>query len=266
MHCDVLLIVTCSCLKTIDGQVPKNADTFCTSRLVLPFYLLNLRFNMGGASIIASSGPDLGTFLRTLAEEGRAVVGSDLPASNHAQALEVLGQFHQQASAELGVTAPEFSAASALWGAQLFYQLCRFVVCRDLGVEEIKAVCAMKCSTSRAPATDWSVDLTMRHLPRLFQLAEHLSNADELLSQMRQIATDWPLSSVGIEGLNILQIESFANDQGLCRLYADRIIDRQDVSRLGNPHIDDLVRADLGMHRELAPALAESLFESHDTH
>src|SRR6185503_2575435 len=53
----------------------------------------------------------------------------------------------------------------------------------------------------RGAEADWSADLTLRHLPKLFQLARHLSNADPLLQQMKQIAAAWPLSSVGVAGL-----------------------------------------------------------------
>ena len=81
---------------------------------------------------------------------------------------------------------------------------------------------------------------------------------------MKRIAGNWPLSSVGIEGLENLQIDF--KHPGLRRLYADRIVTTGDKSRLGDARLDDLLRADLGFHRELAPAIAAQLFETnHDT-
>jgi hypothetical protein len=140
-------------------------------------------------------------------------------------------------------------------------------VCRDIPAEQINATCSIPCPEPRSPETDWSADLTLRHLPRLFQLAHHLSHADPLVQQIRQIAADWPLSSVGIAGLEKLRLDSFVNHPGLRRLYADRIVAAGDVSRLGDPLIANLLRADLGIHRELAPAIAARLFEpAHDTH
>jgi hypothetical protein len=107
---------------------------------------------------------------------------------------------------------------------------------------------------------DWSVDLVLRHLPRLFQMARHLSNADPLVQQMKQIAAAWPLSSAGITGLENLQLDFFIAQPALRRLYADRVLASGDVSRLGDARLDDLLRADLGMHRELAPVVSATLF------
>jgi hypothetical protein len=99
-----------------------------------------------------------------------------------------------------------------------------------------------------------------RHMPKLFQLARHLSNADPLVLQMKQVAAAWPLSSVGIAGLENVQVESFISHAGLSRLYADRIIAEADTSRLGDARVDELLRGDFGVNRELAPVLAAKLF------
>jgi hypothetical protein len=118
------------------------------------------------------------------------------------------------------------------------------------------------CSEPRCPETDWSADLVFRHLPKLFELARHLSNGDPLVRQMKRVAADWPLSSVGIPGLENLQLGSFIGHAALSRIYADRIIAAGDITRLGDPQVDDLLRADLGFHRELAPAIANKLFNT----
>jgi hypothetical protein len=79
----------------------------------------------------------------------------------------------------------------------------------------------------------------------------------------------WPLSAVGIAGLEKLNLYSFIDHPGLRRLYADRIIAAGDTLRLGDPRMDDFLRADLGIHHQLAPAIAAKLFEpvqAHDTH
>lgn len=221
---------------------------------------------MGDMDVTTADAPGLGSFVKSLAEEGRAVAGAGPLAENSASALAALSQLDELARNELGIQAPHFSPEAALWAARLFYHLCQFTVCRDIGEEQIKAACSIPCPQPRGPETDWSADLTLRHLPRLFQLAQHLSNADPLVQQMRLIATAWPLSSVGVAGLESLQLDSFVAHPALRRLYADRIIAHGDASRLGDARVDDLLRADLGAHRELAPAIAEKLFHSHDTH
>jgi hypothetical protein len=145
----------------------------------------------------------------------------------------------------------------------LFYRLCQFTVCRDIGAEQIAAVCREPCPAARSPETDWSVDLTLRHLPEIFQLARHLSEGDPLVQELKRLASAWPLSSVGIVGLENLSLDSFIGHPVLRRLYADRIVAAEDVSRLNDSRINDLLRADLGIHHELAPALASKLHPVH---
>jgi hypothetical protein len=202
---------------------------------------------------------DLATFLKALAEEGRAMISGGSLSGESQDALMVLQQLDQFAREELGGDAPQFSAESALWAARLCYQLCQFTVCRDLGEEKILAACGVRCPEPRGPETDWSADLTLRHLPRLFELARHLSNADPLVQQLKKLAAQWPLSSVGLTGLEQLHLDSFMGHPALRRLYADRIVATGDTSRLGDPRVDDLLRADLGIHHDLAPAIARKL-------
>jgi hypothetical protein len=204
---------------------------------------------------------DLAGFLKSLAEEGRAVVPPEpLGNTSDDDAFSALRSLDEFARNELALDAPQFSAGAALWAARLFYQLCQFTVCRDIGEDRITEVCSASCPEPRGPEVDWSADLVLRHLPRLFQLARHLSNADPLVRQMKLIAAAWPLSSVGIAGLENLHLDSFIGHPALRRLYADRILASGDLSRVGDARLDDLLRADLGLHRELAPVIAARLF------
>ncbi len=194
------------------------------------------------------------------------MVSGAVSEGDEADAIPALEQLDAFARAELALDLPDFSPDAAIWAARLLHQLGRFAVCRDIGEEEMNAVCGVPCPAPRGPETDWSVDLSLRHLPRLFQYARHLSNADPLVEHMKKIAAAWPLSSVGVAGLQGLQLDSFIGHAGLRRLYADRIAAAADASRLGDPRLDDLLRADFGVHRELVPGLAPKLFETpHDT-
>jgi hypothetical protein len=210
---------------------------------------------------------DLALGLQSLADEGRVAVFAHASGVDDSDAVPLLEKLDACAREELALELPAFSAAAALWGARLFHQLCRFVVCRDIPEDQVNAACAVACPTSRGPETDWSVDLTFHHLPRLFGLARHFSNADPLVGQLKQLAAAWPLSSVSIPGLEGLRLESFVDDFALRRLYADRIIAAADITRLGYPQVDELLRADLNVHRDLAPLIAGKLFTTnHDTH
>jgi hypothetical protein len=214
----------------------------------------------------SASASDLVLFLDSLTKEGRALVSShSLRAEGFSPLLQ---QLAAAAREELALEVPDYSPETANWAARLFYQLCQFVVCRDVGEKTIAQVCQTPCPEPRSPVTDWSADLMFRHLPRLFQLARHLSQGDPLLDYMRQIATAWPLSSVGIPGLTDFKIDSFIDHPALRRLYLDRIIANGDAARLGDARVDDSLRVDLGLHRELAPAACAAILfgNGHDTH
>ena len=172
----------------------------------------------------------------------------------------VLAGVEERARTELAGDAPAFSGPAGLWAARLIYQACCCVVCRELGADVLDKVFAVPCPTAPGPERDWSVDLLFRHLPELFRVARHLSNADPLLAALKALGTAWPLSSVGMPELEAVRIDSFCAHPALRRLYADRIVAAGDFSRIGDPRVADLLRADLGLHRELAPALAARLF------
>lgn len=207
---------------------------------------------------------DVALFLQAITNEGRAAVSAELSNVSDADALPILEKLDTYAREELALELPARSPNVALWAARLCYQLSRFIVCRDIPAEQIAATCNIACPEPRNPETDWSADLTLRHLPSLFQLARHLSNGDPLVQQMTKIAADWPLSSVGIPGLEKLQINSFVGHDGLRRLYGDRVLTAADISRLGDARLDDVLRADLGIHRDLVPVISTKLFEHAD--
>ena len=212
------------------------------------------------ASSQPGSASALAAFLQALAQDGRGLVFGQVDDSTHQQALEVLAEIDRRARGELGHEAPVFRADAALWAATLFYEGCRFSVCRDIGEEMVVATLSRPCPVAADPDTAWSVDLTFRQLPILFRFARQLSSADPLVSALKQLAIDWPLSSVGIGELGDVKIDSFISHPALRRLYADRIMAAGDVTRLGDSRVDDLLRADLGIHRELAPHMTAKLF------
>ena len=202
---------------------------------------------------------NLALFLRTLMDEGRPAIATQPSANDDTDAMPLLEQMDSLAREALALEFPPFSPKAALWSARLMFQLCRFVVCREIPEEQIQTECAVACPEPRNPSTDWSVDLCLHHLPNLFRLARHLSNADPLVAQMKAIGAAWPLSSIGMPSSDAPDLSTFIHDPGLRRLYGDRVIAAGDVSRLAEPRVADLISADLGLHRELAPAFAAKL-------
>jgi hypothetical protein len=215
---------------------------------------------MQSAADVPSRACELTLFLKGLLEDGRALVSAAPLSENAATATAVLRELDQRAREEFAMEVPQFSHDAALWAARLTYHLAQFTVCRDIGQEQIDAVCNVPCPVAQIPETLWSVDLTLRQLPRLFRLARHLSGGDPLVKHMEGIAAEWPLSSVGISAIKNVDVSAINSHPALARLYADRIFAEGDVTRLGDPVMDNWLRRDLGMHRDLAPALAQRLF------
>ncbi|KAF0177792.1 MAG: hypothetical protein FD161_2236 [Limisphaerales bacterium] len=205
----------------------------------------------------------LSGFVRTLAGEGRAGVAAHTrlgPAPGDPTVVAALAELAARARLELAGEAPALCAPAAGWAACLLHEACRFTVCRDLGEETMWACLGIPCPAPRGPETDWSVDLMFRHLPDVLRFARQLSNGDPLVVRLGQLAADWPLSSVGVPAVSCGSLDSFIAHPALRRLYADRILAQADFSRLGDPRVDDLLRADIGLHRDLAPLLAARLW------
>lgn len=215
---------------------------------------------MENTALTSDAGPTLSLFIESLSNDGRVIVSSTQSAPPDETARHRLHELHLRAQVELSGEAPDFSSESARWAATLLYEICQFIVCREIGEAQIASAFAQPCPEPRGPATDWSVDLLLRHLPALYLSARHLSNGDPLVHELKTLATTWPLSSVGMPDLPQLNLDSFVDHPTLARLYADRIVAAADINRLGNSLVDDLLRATLGIHHDLAPELAAKLF------
>jgi hypothetical protein len=203
----------------------------------------------------------LTSFVDKLLTEGVAVVAAEaeLPGAD-AATESLLAAWEQAAREELSGQAPAFLAPAALWAAEIFYHACRCVSCRDIAETEMTRLLQKPCPVPRGAPTDWSVDLIFRQLPTLHRLARHLSQGDPLVQLLLQLALRWPLSSVGVALAESPDLSSFIDEPSLKRLYVDRILETGDVSRLGDPRIDDYLRAALGAYPELCPGIARKLF------
>jgi hypothetical protein len=209
---------------------------------------------------LSEAGPSLALFVRSLTNDGRIIVSPEPSACADDAVLPALVELNQRAEAELAGVGPGFSAEAALWATNLLYQICQFVVCREIGEAQIAAAFATECPATRGPDVDWSADLLFRHLPSLFRLAQQLSNGDPLIQELKKLASGWPLSSVGIPDLAELELNTFINHPALARLYADRVVAGADTSRLGDPRVDELLSTDIGIHHDLAPEIANRVF------
>jgi len=201
-------------------------------------------------------------FLADLFESGRVLVAAEVLTELDTDVDAVLESAQRIAAENLAGAPPQFSLPVARWAALLLYRTCQFVVCRDIGAEKIEGILQEKCPAPHSPETDYSADLAFQYLPDVIGMTRAVASGDPLVQQLLTVAREWPLSSVGVPGVGAVEVESFIGHFGLRQLYVDRIIARQDVTRLGNPLVDTSLRETLGAFPDLCKPIALHLSQA----
>lgn len=214
----------------------------------------------------SSPPPSLSLFAAEVFASGQAVVLrgdlSSLPEGDEQALDKVLSAAFATAMNEMpggirpGYVYQPLAASAAL---KYLYRLCQALVDRSMEDEEVRRLCA---ATPEPPATAdemLSVDLSLRHLPEIYRLARSASESDPLVSALEHVAVQFSLSTVGIPPCLPPEVSLLQADPHLWQLYLDRILERQDDSRLIGPDIGRDIRNVLGLHDSLAPRLAAKL-------
>jgi hypothetical protein len=203
------------------------------------------------------------SYLIDLLETGRvkaAANGADA-AMAVAALPEALSAADAAARLEMPGIAPPLAMPAALWAATIFYHACRFLVYREISAQAVQIALAARCPLSPTPSSTYSVDLTFRYLPDLIALARGVAEEDPLVQGLLALARAWPLSSVGVALPAGVDPTSFIDDRCLLTVYAERIVLRNDVSRLKHPAVRKAVREAIGLHPELSPVIVKALEE-----
>jgi len=195
-------------------------------------------------------------FFTELFESGRVLVASEPLAELDPEVAPILISAEKVAAMNLAGTTPSFSLSAARWAARVFYRACQFLVCRDIDAATTERLLHEKCPDAHSPETDYSADLVFHYLPDIIGMAKAIASGDPLLQQLLTLAREWPLSTVGVSEVGPVDVRAFIGHSGLRHLYADRIIARRDISRLGEPAVDMAVREALGAFPELCPPIA----------
>lgn len=216
----------------------------------------------------------LSRFIAALEESGRVLVPAvprlgpdtavDPAAPAHDDDLDArLAALHARAAADLAGDAPPLDLPAARWAARLVFDACQALAHRSAPADEVRSALAAPCPSPAGPSTSLSADLTLQLLPDLLRLARPLGDDDALTAGLRALGRAWPLSSVGAplpaaEG-GPWPLDGVVAHPGLRALYADRVLLRADLSRLGDPRVDDALREALGGRPELCPPVARAL-------
>lgn len=196
----------------------------------------------------------LAVFLESLWSEGRVRVGppraDSVAVADEEEVIRVVLETGDLvARRDFPGDAPPFSMAAARWAASAFQAACGFLIHRDAGQEQLEQVLRRRCPEAISPSVCYSVDLTFRYLPDLVRMARAASSQDPLVVEALQWCREWPLSSVGVSGVlegGTIDISAFAAEPGLMTIYVDRIIERKDMSRLGDPQVIEALRRTVG--------------------
>jgi hypothetical protein len=175
-------------------------------------------------------------------------------------AAEVLKEFESVWRLDVPGPAPQFDVAAAMWAATMLYRAAQCAVFRDIPEATLRQGLSLKCpATSDEAARHYSVDLSFRFLPDLMTLARRTSPEDPLLQELQSLANQWPLSSVGMKGIEPASVDAIAGHVGLLQLYVDRIVAREDFARLSDQRVRTAARQTAGAYAELSPTLARHL-------
>jgi hypothetical protein len=207
------------------------------------------------------------TFLHDLIERGHVRVPLAAEAADSADdVVAAIRSLDADARTNLAGEAPPLSPAAAMWALGIIESACRFLVYREFDADDIAADLSKPCPDSASPSVHYSVDLFFRYLPDVIRLARGAGQSDPLIDQLIAIARQWPLSSIGVSGVEIEErtLRSILTHPSLRQLYADRIIEQRDVGRLGSTTARDAVRASLGAYTQLAPEIAKALQDSQE--
>ena len=141
---------------------------------------------------------ELAQFLDFLADQGCAPVAFHRLAPDHPVPTDSLESLAHHAAQELAGPAPALDIPAADWAARILYQLCQMLALRDFDTARLAEILGHPCPAPHRAETDWSIDLTFRHLPQLSSLALAAPSPDSFLEALHNLAADWPLSSVGM--------------------------------------------------------------------
>ncbi|MCJ8329406.1 MAG: hypothetical protein HRT89_03940 [Lentisphaeria bacterium] len=202
------------------------------------------------------------SFIRALSEYDHLLVPSGNEPDEYAlaEAAELLTEMEAQWRLNCPADMPLYNKDAALWAAGQFYKAAQFFACRAIGPDIVRDELLQDCPEEYDASTLYSIDLVFRFLPSLYKTAKAVSEGDILLDCIREMAVAFPLSSVGItiEDANF-NVDTITENTGLLTLYAERILDYSDTTRLSDETVQEKLRTIIGSYPKLNQEISDLL-------
>lgn len=173
-------------------------------------------------------GMSLASFLRELHEGGTAHV-AEQPGAVSDEVEGALREMDHAAREEMAGAAPGLIIEAAGWAAVRVYDAARYLAFRQIEAEAVRRGMGESWGGPVDASVAYSVDLVMRVLPELIGLARGVADDDPLVEGLVRCAYDWPLSSVGVRGVEKVELDVVMGHPSLRRLYVDRVIAAKDM-------------------------------------
>ena len=186
------------------------------------------------------------SFLQSLLEKGQVTVASELiPFENEdlEYAITILKNYYEE-------DRPEFLHSAALWAGTYLYYAMQMAMLRNFDDNVINNL-LQDYPGEISSESIYSVDLSLRHLPRLFDFVKGLAPDDILVQHLEKAAYDWPFSSIGIDFKAEINYEIILKHPSLSCAYIDRIIKYKDIKRVENKKIILLIEEALGNYADI---------------
>jgi hypothetical protein len=190
----------------------------------------------------------LADFLIRLFEQGNVCLERGPLAAEEGdhEIIPILTERERIVAADFPGSPPAVDLPAALWAARQFYAACQVVLYREAPIETVRKQLGIAPPAGSPAAQHYSVDLVYRFLADLDRLLATLARDDPVREILRAWGARWPLSSVGIKGIEPQHVDELLAHPGLRQTYVDRIIQHRDSGRLQHEQVSDLVRAALG--------------------
>lgn len=215
---------------------------------------LNALLETGTVSVPAFDGPDgFGDAPQVLAM---------IPPDEAADARGLLAEYERVVRMDWPLLPPTVELDTAVHAAGYVYLAARLVISRHVPGQIVEHLLSSAIAPDASPASHYAVDLAGRFLPDLIRLAGGETSDDPLVAQLRALAHDWPLSSVGVPHVEPTpeRMAGILQSPALLHAYTDRVLRLGDGARLQHPAVADRARAAVGPHDQLLPpALRDTL-------